>query len=392
MMELTTLDEARLRLPAMLAELERLVRCESPSDDLAAIASSAALVAELGEQYLGQPAEIIVVEGRSHVRWTLPGAGPRVLLVGHHDTVWPVGTLKTHPWTVEDDPVGRIVRGPGCFDMKAGIVQLFHAVSLLAERHSITVLITGDEEIGSPTSRSLIEAEARRAAAALVLEPSGEGGALKTERKGIALYHVAVRGLAAHAGLEPERGVNASIELAAQVLRIAGFGDTAAGTTVTPTAMSAGTTGNTVPASGQLMVDVRAADVDELGRVDASMQSLCSSVPGSTVSTTGGVNRPPLSHAMSAELLSVANRLSTELGLGALSECSVGGGSDGNFTAGVATPTLDGLGAVGGGAHADHEHLLVDHLPARTLLLAALIDEIRDDVSNTSTVSNSVVR
>ena len=379
---MTTLDDAQTCLPAMLADLEQLVRCESPSEDLAAVARSAALVAEMGERYLGQPAETIVLEGRTHLRWELPGAGPRVLLVGHHDTVWPIGTLQTHPWMVEATPAGLTVRGPGCFDMKAGIVQLFHAISLLNERHSITVLITGDEEIGSPTSRGLIETEARAAAAALILEPSGEGGAFKTERKGIAQYQVAVRGLAAHAGLEPERGINASIELAAQVLRIADFGDPAVGTTVTPTAMSAGTTGNTVPAAAHLMVDVRAADVDELSRVDRLMNSLCSTVPGSVVTTTGGVNRPPLSRAMSAGLFTAANRISMEWDLGRLTECSVGGGSDGNFTAGVGTPTLDGLGAIGGGAHADHEHLLVDDLPTRTLLLVALINELRENVSN----------
>ncbi|MDQ2955850.1 MAG: M20 family metallopeptidase [Actinomycetota bacterium] len=361
----------------MLADLEQLVRCESPSHDLAAVASSAALVAELGARYLGQPAETIVLDGRSHLRWTFSGTGPRVLLVGHHDTVWPVGSLQTHPWRVEDGPTGRLVRGPGCFDMKAGLVQLFHAIALLADRHSITVLITGDEEIGSPTSRSLIEAEARLAGAALILEPSGDGGALKTERKGIALYQVAIRGLAAHAGLEPERGINASVELAAQVLHIAGLGDPAVGTTVTPTAMSAGTTSNTVPASGHLMVDVRGAEVEELHRVDASMHSLRQTVSGTEVSTTGGVNRPPLARSRSAALFGMASRLSAELGLGRLAECAVGGGSDGNFTAGVGTPTLDGLGAVGGGAHADHEHLLVDQLPSRTLLLVALLDELR---------------
>jgi glutamate carboxypeptidase len=176
----TTMDQVQARLPRMLIDLERLVRCESPSSDLAAVATSAALVAELGAQYLGQQPETIVVQGRSHLRWRIPGSAPRALLVGHHDTVWPIGSLQTHPWQVEDGPHGRVVRGPGCFDMKAGLVQLFHAVDLLAAKHSITILITGDEEIGSPTSRELIEAEARTAGAALILEPSADGGALKT--------------------------------------------------------------------------------------------------------------------------------------------------------------------------------------------------------------------
>lgn len=372
-----TMDSVQARLPQMLVELEQLVCCESPSNDLAAVATSAALVAELGIRYLAQPPETIVLAGRTHLRWQLPGSGPRVLLIGHHDTVWPIGSLQTHPWRIEDGPDGRIVRGPGCFDMKAGLVQLFHAVDLLAERHSITVLITGDEELGSPSSRELIQAEARTASAALVLEPSGDGGALKTERKGISLYQLAIRGLAAHAGLEPERGINASVELAAQVLHIDGLGAQALGTTVTPTAMSAGTTSNTVPGAAQLMVDVRAVSQRELHRVDEAMRALEPSLPGAEIEVTGGINRPPLESSESADLFALAAKLSVTLGIGPLSECAVGGGSDGNFTAGVGTATLDGLGAVGGGAHADHEHLLVDHLPARTLLLAALIDQLR---------------
>lgn len=369
-------EQVRSRLPLMLADLEQLVRCESPTDDLASVAASAELVARMGSTYLGREPESIVIEGRTHLRWRLPGSGPRILLIGHHDTVWPVGSLQTHPWSVEPGSSGPIVRGPGCFDMKCGIVQLFHAVDLMAVAPALTVLITGDEEIGSPTSRELIEAEARAADVAFVLEPAGDGGAFKTERKGISLYEVSVQGLAAHAGLEPERGINATVELAAQVLHIAALGRSELGTTVTPTTMTAGSTGNTVPAAGRLAVDVRAVTRTELERVDVALRGLSPHLEGAVVSISGGINRPPLEREKSGGLYDLAVELSTAAGQDRPAECAVGGGSDGNFTAGVGTPTLDGLGAVGGGAHADHEHLLVDHIPPRTALLVALIEHL----------------
>ena len=239
-------------LDLLLADVRELVEVESPSSDLDAVAVSAGAVARAGERLLGVRPEHIVVDGVVHLRWRF-GAGPtRVLLLGHHDTVWPTGTLAVHPCDVVDG----VLRGPGCFDMKAGVVMAFHAVASLAERDGVTILVTGDEEIGSPTSRALIESEASGAVAALVLEASADGGALKTARKGTSLYEVEVVGRAAHAGLEPEKGVNATIELAHQVHRVAALADEAAGTTVTPTAVTAGTTSNTVPAAGRFAVDV----------------------------------------------------------------------------------------------------------------------------------------
>jgi glutamate carboxypeptidase len=359
-------------LPQMLADLETLVRCESPSADLDAVATSADVVTELGTARLGVRPERITIEGRTHLRWRL-GAGPaRVLLLGHHDTVWPIGSLGRHPFVVEYG----VVRGPGCFDMKAGLVMAFHAVAALPDPSGVTVLVTGDEEMGSPTSRWLVEEEASGCAAALVLEASADGGALKTERKGVSLYEVAAEGRAAHAGLEPERGVNASLELAHQLLAVASLGDTQRGTTVTPTSLSAGTTTNTVPARGRFAVDVRVRDAVEQQRVDAAMRALSPVLPGAEVVVTGGPNRPPLEAAASAALFARATRIAGELGLAPLRSAAVGGASDGNFTAGVGTPTLDGLGAVGGGAHADHEHVLVEELPRRTALLRELVAEL----------------
>jgi hypothetical protein len=209
-----------------------------------------------------------------------------------------------------------------------------------------------------------------------VLESAAHGGALKTERKGVSLYQVRAVGRAAHAGLEPERGVNATVELAHQVLAVAGLGDPARGTSVTPTALSAGTTSNTVPALGSFAVDVRMWDAAEQARVDAAMRSLLPVVPDAVLQVSGGPNRSPLAAEASAELFERAGGLAALLGLAPLDRAAVGGASDGNFTAGIGTPTLDGLGAVGGGAHADDEHVRVSELPGRAALIAALIDDL----------------
>jgi len=357
-------------LPVLLADIEALVTCESPSADLGAVARSADAVARLGHERLGTPPERIVLDGHTHLRWRL-GAGPaRVLLLGHHDTVWPVGSLATHPFGVADG----VLRGPGCFDMKAGVVMALHAAAAMPT--AVTILITGDEELGSPSSRLLIESEARQCVAALVLEASADGGALKTERKGVSLYRVEASGRAAHAGLEPSKGVNATVELAHQVLAVAALTAPERGTTVTPTVSSAGTTSNTVPAAGEFAVDVRVREPAEQDRVDAALRGLRPVVPGARLAVTGGPNRPPLPATSSAGLFARAAVLAADLGLAPLTSAAVGGGSDGNFTAGVGTPTLDGLGAVGGGAHADDEHVLVADLPARTALVAALIRDL----------------
>ncbi|MFG1707932.1 M20 family metallopeptidase [Nonomuraea sp. M3C6] len=353
----------------MIEDLEELVLCESFSSDLEAVARSAKVVAAMGARHLGAQPEFLVIDGVAHLRWVF--GTPRVLLLGHHDTVWPSGSLATHPWSVVDG----VARGPGVFDMKAGLVQTFHALAGLDSLDGVTLLITGDEELGSRTSAKLIEDTARGLAAAFVMEASADGGALKTSRKGTSLYTVNVRGKAAHAGLEPEKGANAGIELAHQILAIAALGSGA--TTVTPTVLSGGTALNTVPAAASVGVDVRVAEVSEQARVDAAMRSLVPVVPGTHLEILGGPNRPPLESAMSASLYALAQDVAAGLGMEPLTSASVGGASDGNFTAGVGCPTLDGLGAVGGGAHADHEHVLVAEMPRRTALLRALISAVR---------------
>ncbi|MER5302977.1 M20 family metallopeptidase [Streptomyces lasiicapitis] len=360
----------------MLADLEELVTCESYSADHAALARSAQVVAAQGRRLLGASPRTLVVEGVTHVQWTF--GMPRILLLGHHDTVWPTGSIRTHPWSVEQG----VARGPGVFDMKAGLVQMFHALASLPSLDGLCVLVTGDEEIGSGTSRALIEDVARQCSATFVLEPSAPGGALKTSRKGTSLYEITVHGRAAHSGLEPEKGVNAATELAHQLLALQGVADTVSaatgpGTTVTPTVMRAGTTSNTVPARAELSVDVRVPSPTAQEEVDRLIRALEPQLPGARLEIGGGPNRPPLDRDASRELFALAAGQAARLGLDPLLQMAVGGASDGNFTAGVGCPTLDGLGAVGDGAHADHEHVITAHMPDRTRLLAQLVGALR---------------
>ncbi|MCE4026453.1 M20 family metallopeptidase [Microbacterium sp. Au-Mic1] len=354
----------------IVADIGTLVRCESPSHDGEALLRSAEVTAALGERVLGAAPERIVIDGTPHLRWRF--GTPRVLLLGHHDTVWPSGSLERLPFGVEDG----VLRGPGCFDMKTGVVMALHAVAALDDREGVSILITGDEELGSPSSRALIESEARGCAAALVLEASADGGAVKVARKGVSVYRVHVTGRAAHAGLEPERGVNASVEAAHLILSIAALGDDEAGTTVTPTLLRAGTAGNTVPAEAEFTVDVRAVTRTEQDRVDAALHALGTTLPGALVRIEDGPRSTPMERSASAGLFARARAIADELGLAPLEGVAVGGGSDGNHTAGIGVPTLDGLGAVGGGAHADDEHVIVDMIPERIALVRELIADV----------------
>lgn len=266
-----------LSLPVMLADLEELVTCESFSADQAAMTRSAEVVGALGTRLLRAEPETIVIDGVTHLRWAF--GTPCVLLLGHHDTVWPIGSLRAHPWSVADG----IARGPGVLDMKAGLVQMFHALASLRSLDGVCVLVTGDEEVGSPTSRKLIEETARMCAAAFVLEAAADGdGALKTAR-----------------------------------------------------------------------------------------------TPGARLEILGGAQRPPMEPAASADLFALASRIAADLGQEPLRAAAVGGASDGNYTAAVGCPTLDGLGAVGGGAHADTEHVEVARMIPRARLLAQLVAKPR---------------
>jgi len=360
-----TTDPA-ISLDAMLDDLRTLVEIESPSLELAALEQSAAALAAMIERHLGGSAQLVESPAGPHVHWR-GGGDPKVLLLGHHDTVFPLGTLAARPFTVAD---GRAT-GPGVFDMLAGIVQALHGLATLDDLSTVELLFSADEEVGSGASRELIEERARACGAVLVLEPSADGGTLKTGRKGCGTFDVVVRGRAAHAGLEPERGVNSLVEVAHQVLAINEIGCPELGTTVTPTVAAVGTADNVVPAEGRIKVDVRVESADEKARVESAMAALSPHDPDATIEVSGAVNRPPMPESASATLMPLASAVAP--GLGGI---AVGGGSDGNFTAAIGVPTLDGLGAVGGGAHADHEYVVVDTMPARAALVAGIVDRL----------------
>jgi glutamate carboxypeptidase len=362
----------RVDLQDLLDDLGALVNVESPSHDIEALAKSAAMIADVMERRLGSRPELIDSAAGPHVHWS-GGGEPRVLLVGHHDTVFPMGALATRPFTV----AGGRATGPGVFDMKAGIVQAIHGVASLADRSGIEILITSDEEVGSGASRELIERRALACGAVLVLEPSADGGALKVARKGTGTFEVVVHGRASHAGLEPEKGVNSLVAAAELIGRIATFGDPATGTTVTPTMATSGTADNVVPAETRVRVDVRVVEPSETSRIDELMAALRPSLSEARVEIRGGFNRPPMHESSASALFPLAERAAASVGIEAVRGVAVGGGSDGNFTAAVGVPTLDGLGAVGGGAHADTEHVLVDEMIPRARLVAALVEEIR---------------
>jgi glutamate carboxypeptidase len=351
----------------MLDDLRTLVEVESPSRDLEALQASAEAVAAVLERRLGGQTSLVESAAGPHVRWS-GGGEPRVLLLGHHDTVFPLGTLARRPFTVAD---GRVT-GPGVFDMLGGLVQGVHGLATLEDRSGVELLVTADEEVGSRTSRALVEERALACGAVLVLEGAAEGGALKVGRKGCGTFQVAITGRASHAGLDPAAGVNALVEAAHQVLTIAGLARPKLGTTVTPTVASAGTTENVVPAAAAITVDVRVESGEEAARVEAAFAGLAPQLAGARITVQGAVDRPPMPTSSSAGLFALAREL-----LPGLEGATVGGGSDGNFTAAVGVPTLDGLGAVGGGAHADHEYLVVDAMNERAQLVAGLVRAIR---------------
>jgi glutamate carboxypeptidase len=348
-------------------DIAALVGLESPSADLTATERCARLAAEIGTGWVATAPELVERAGRTHLLWSW-GDQTRVLLVGHLDTVWPLGTLARWPFEVEGDRA----TGPGVFDMKTGVVQLFAAVQQLADRDGVSILLTTDEEVGSPTSRELIEQTATGAHAALVLEP-GVAGALKVARKGVSSYTLAISGRAAHAGLEPEKGINAALEAAAQTAAVARLADPDHGTTVTPTGLRAGSAVNTVPASAELDIDVRALTTSEQHRVDRALRELVPTLAGSRLELRGDINRPPLEHRASAALFALADQVANDLGQPRLRAEAVGGGSDGNFTAGLGVPTLDGLGAVGANAHAEGEWADLSAVQPRANLVAELV-------------------
>ena len=361
-------DRALDLLPAMTDAVEGLVTVESPSEDIEACGAVVQEAVGILEGWLPEPARIEEHGGRPVWRWG-PDQ-PRVLLLGHLDTVWPLGSLARLPFRLEGDRL----RGPGVFDMKAGVVQGWAALALLeaTEAMGVGMLLTTDEEIGSHASRELIRSASASAAAVLVLEPSIDG-ALKTARKGTSWYAIDLTGRAAHAGLDPDRGINALLAAAELATAAPDWADAALGTTVTPTILRAGTTSNTVPAQAHLMLDVRAWTAEEQLRVDRAVRGWRPEGVPAEVAIGGGIDRPAMEESAAADLFILAQGVAHDLGLGELHGRSVGGASDGNLTAAEGIATLDGLGAVGDGAHADHEWASIPAMAERAALVAALI-------------------
>jgi len=354
----------------MVEAIGDLVCIESPSNNIEACRTVAEHMNGVLKQWLGEAGSVIVNNEQPLLRWG--ATEPNILIIGHLDTVWPIGTLDHLPWRVAD---GRI-HGPGVFDMKAGVMMAVAAVSLLADKSGVGILFTTDEEIGSPNSRELITAACRNATAALVFEPAA-GNAYKTRRKGTSWYEITFFGRAAHAGLEPENGANALLAAALFAMDAATWANPPAQTTVTPTRLQAGTTANTVPDRALLTLDVRAWEPDEQDRIDEAVRTWAPAIPDIRFTVHGGIDRMALKGESTARLFQAAQQCSRELGLGELSEAAVGGASDGNLTAAAGVPTLDGMGAAGGGAHADHEWVSLADLVPRTRIAAELINRLR---------------
>jgi glutamate carboxypeptidase len=372
------------RRDAIVSTIRELVEIESPSDNKAAVDRMAEAVAQKFSQLGGNVKVKFKVrvhpakDRGNHLQVDFPGksAAKPVLLLGHYDTVYPLGTLSAMPCRAVDNKL----TGPGVLDMKSGIALMLHALAALQDWHKelprpVTVFLVSDEEVGSDSSRAITEALAKKAAAVLVLEPAyGFQGAVKTARKGVGGYLVKVTGKAAHAGLDFQKGANAILELARQIEKISSFTELKKGLTVNVGIVSGGSRTNVVPAEAEAQVDVRIARLKDAAGIDKQMRSLRPFNRKCKIEITGGINRPPMERtagvaALYAQAAAIARELGWKLG-----EAAVGGGSDGNFTAALGIPTLDGLGAVGDGAHAAHEHILISELPRRAALIAGLIE------------------
>jgi glutamate carboxypeptidase len=370
-------EEVRRREVNLIDRLRALVEIESPSSDKAGVDRAQTLFAAWAESAGG------TIRRHAHrglgdsleVRFGERHRGEsRTMLLGHLDTVWALGTLARMPFRATRDRIS----GPGVLDMKAGVVMALTAVEALQQmkllRRPVTLLIHGDEEVGSPASRMLTEAIARKCGAVYVLEPAeGDTGAYKTARKAVGLYRLAVKGIAAHSGVDFEKGHSAVIELARQIQVLQAITDLANGITVNPGVIGGGTCSNVISAEAWVDIDVRVARKQDTAKVDRALRSLRPFDKACRLTMSGGMNRPPMERSKgTVALFRRAQELAAGIGI-ALEEAATGGGSDGNFTAALGIPTLDGMGAVGAGAHAAHEHLRRKHLVPRTALLAAML-------------------
>ncbi len=365
------------RLPQMLSALRTFVVAESPSLEKSPADRCCTIVAEEWRKHGARVDRLAQKHRGDHLRITWQPPVSRVvgqlLVLGHYDTVYATGTLAKMPFRIS----GGKAYGPGTFDMKAGIIQALFALDALQQiqtplRKRIVFLWTSDEEIGSDSSRKLIETEARRSDAVFVLEPSLGRGLLKTARKGVGEAEIIVYGRASHAGLAPEQGVNAVHELARQITRLEQWNDLRRGISVNADVIEGGTRVNVIAERARAVIDLRALRLADMRRIEKRLRALRPLTRGARLEIRGGFNRAPMERKVSAALFARAKSLAAQMGL-AIGECVAGGGSDGNLTAALGVPTLDGLGAVGKDAHSAHEHVVVKTMPERAALLAALI-------------------
>lgn len=377
----TLLDYFVQRQPAILQLIRALVEQETTSRAEFSLNQIAQFMAERLPSATER--QLFPVPGYgthllAHFAFGHPRETPAVLVIGHLDTVWPIGTLARLPFRITEEGTAY---GPGIFDMKASIAVISYALEAitalnLPTKHPVTLLLTCDEEIGSKTSRELVEQEAQRAVAAFVLEPPIPGGIVKTGRKGIGGFTLKVRGRAAHAGLDPSHGINALVELSHQTLRLAALNDFERGITVNVGVAQGGTTSNVVPAEACAKIDFRFWTMEDGARLEETIHNLQPVLDGAKLEIQGGINRPPMERsAKNLALYELAKRYAAEFDLD-LKEGKVGGGSDGNFTAALGVPTLDGLGVDGAGAHAEHEHIILADIPRRAALLTRLMTEV----------------
>ncbi|UQS25713.1 M20 family metallopeptidase [Amycolatopsis thermalba] len=380
MTEVRALHEwVRAHRAAMVGDLGRYVGLETPSTDRPLLEGGLSWLDGWLRARLGEPASVRVTGGGQFgdVRvYDYAGSGVEpVLVLCHYDTVWPPGTLAGWPFTVDGDRA----TGPGVFDMKAGLVQVVWALRALEAaglpRPPVRLVLNGDEEIGSPVSRPVIEAAAAGAQAALVFEAAADG-ALKTARKGVGIYRISATGVEAHAGLDPGKGASAVDEIARVVLALHGLTGLAAGTTVNVGVIGGGSRGNVIAGAAWGEVDVRVSSAAEAARIEAALAGLTAADPRATVTVEGGWNRPVMERSAGiAALFARARDLAAEMGV-TLRECAVGGASDGNFVAALGVPVLDGFGAIGDGAHARHEHISVTGMLERSALAAAVLTSL----------------
>jgi glutamate carboxypeptidase len=366
------------RIPEMLEFSRKLVEHESPSTDPQAVNRFSAFLREV---FLAEGAtceEFPGTDRGDNLKLTWGQGDEQVLILCHMDTVWPVGEVAKRPFRIEDGKVW----GPGIYDMKAGFLYTLEAIKAIKNldvrmNRRLVMVFKSDEEIGSTSSRALIEDEAKKSKFVLVLEPSARGGALKTSRKGQGTFHIRVKGVSAHSGSDPERGVSAIGELAHHILALHALTDFQTGTTVNVGVVKGGTRSNVVAAEASADVDVRVANALEAEKVESALLGLKPTRNGISIEVTGGMVRPPMERSEAIErLFEQAKTFAAELGF-ELTEAATGAGSDGNFTAALGVPTLDGLGAVGDGSHAVHEHMVIDAIPERIALLVRLITEMQ---------------